>query len=155
VKKPQTHADESLCSADLAEQEILNHTTLGYGVDINALTYEIIGAAFEVSRILGPGFLEKVYENALLFELRKRGLKAENQVPIKVSYKGHSVGEYVADILVEGAVLLELKTVESLDKAHEAQMLNYLKATGMKIGLLINFKADRAQIKRMVLGLEE
>lgn len=110
VSKPRTHADESPCSADLAEQEILNHTTLGHDVDINALTYETIGAVFEVSRILGPGFLEKVYENALLVELRKRGLKAENQIPIKVSYKGHAVGEYVADIIVEDAVLLELWT---------------------------------------------
>jgi GxxExxY protein len=91
----------------------------------------------------------------LLIELRKRGIKAENQVSIKVNYKGHGVGEYVADIVVEQAVILELKTVESLDKSHEAQMLNYLKATGMKIGLLVNFKRQRAQIKRMVLGLEE
>lgn len=112
-------------------------------------------AVFEVGRVPGPGFLEKVYEDALLVELRKRGLKAQNQVPIKVNYKGHAVGGYVADIIVEDVVLLEFKKVESLDKAHEAQRVNYLKATGMNIGLLVNFKAEKAQINRMVLGLEE
>jgi GxxExxY protein len=124
-------------------------------VDINTITYEINGAVFEVNRSLGPGFLEKVSENALLFELRNRRLKAESQIPIKVSYKGHVVGEYVADILVEGKVIIELKTVETIDRAHEAQLLNYLKATGTKVGLIVNFKNPKAQIKRMVLNLEE
>ena len=94
-------------------------------MDINQITYAINGAIFEVNRILGPGFLEKVYENALLVELKKRGLQAESQAPIKVEYKQETVGEYFADILVEGTVVIELKTVESLDKAHEAQLLNY------------------------------
>ncbi len=124
-------------------------------MDINTITYEINGAVFEVNRSLGPGFLEKVYENALLFELRNRRLKAESQIPIKVSYKGHVVGEYVADILVEGKVIIELKTVETIDRAHEAQLLNYLKATGTKVGFIVNFKNPKAQIKRMVLNLEE
>ena len=87
---------------------------------INDITYEIRGALFEVNRILGPGFLEKVYENALLIELENRGLKAGNQVPIKVAYKENYVGDYVADILVEGKVIVELKTVNKLDKNHEA-----------------------------------
>ena len=122
---------------------------------INEITYIINGAIFEVNRILGPGFLEKVYEKALLIELRNRGLKVENQVPINVKYKGQSVGEYIADLLVEEKVIVELKTVESLTKVHEAQLLNYLQATGMKIGLLVNFKSQKAEIKRMVLNLPE
>ena len=118
---------------------------------INEITYIINGAIFEVNRILGPGFLEK----ALLIELRERGLKVKNQVPINVKYKGQSVGEYIADLLVEEKVIVELKTVESLTKVHEAQLLNYLQATGIKIGLLVNFKSQKAEIKRMVLNLPE
>ena len=124
-------------------------------MDINDITYAINGAVFEVNRILGAGFLEKVYENALLFELKRRGLKAKNQVPIKVSYKDNVVGEYIADILVEETVIVEVKTVEKLDNVHEAQLLNYLKATGIRVGLLVNFKHPKAEIKRMVLGLPE
>jgi GxxExxY protein len=124
-------------------------------MDINQITYAINGAIFEVNRILGPGFLEKVYENALLLELKRRGLNADSQVPIKVFYKETVVGEYVADLLVEGKVIVELKTVEKLDKVHEAQMLNYLKATGMQVGLLVNFRHPKAEIKRMVLDLPE
>ncbi len=124
-------------------------------MDINELTYAIRGAIFEVNNILGPGFLEKIYENALLIELRIRGMKAESQVPLKVSYKDNVVGEYFADILVENHVIIELKTVESFEKIHEAQVLNYLKATGLKIGLLVNFKHQKADIKRLVLDLPE
>ncbi len=124
-------------------------------MEINDITYAINGAVFEVNNILGPGFLEKVYENALLVELKKRGLKAKNQVPIKVSYKGEVVGDYAADLLVADKVIVELKTVENLDKAHEAQLLNYLKATGLHVGLLVNFKHKKADIKRMVLDLPE
>ena len=94
-------------------------------------------------------------ENALLIEIRERGLKAENRVPIKVFYKDKVVGEYIADILVEEKVILELKTVDRLEKIHEAQILNYLKATGLQIGLLINFTHPKAEIKRMVLSLHE
>ena len=124
-------------------------------MNINDLTYQINGAIFEVSRTLGAGFLEKVYENALTIELKERGMRAINQVPIKVSYKDTIVGEYFADILVEDKVILELKAVENLSKLHEAQILNYLKATGIQVGLLVNFKHPKAEIKRMVLGLEE
>jgi GxxExxY protein len=124
-------------------------------MEINDITYAINGAVFEVNNILGPGFLEKVYENALLVELKKRGLKAKNQVPITVSYKGEAVGDYVADLLVEEKVIVELKTVENLDGAHEAQLLNYLKATSLHVGLLVNFKHKKADIKRMVLDLPE
>ena len=114
------------------------------------MTYKVNGAIFEVNRILGPGFLEKVYQNALLIELQERGLKAESQVPIKVIYRGNEVGEYVADILVEDEVILELKAVQSLEKIHEAQLINYLKASEKKIGLLINFTHPKAVIKRFV-----
>jgi len=124
-------------------------------MEINDITYAINGAVFEVNNILGPGFLEKVYENALLVELKRRGLKVKNQVPISVSYKGEVVGEYFADLLVEDKVIVELKTVESLDRAHEAQLLNYLKATNFRVGLLVNFKHKKADIKRMVLDFPE
>ena len=124
-------------------------------MNINAVTFAINGAVFEVNRVLGPGFLEKVYENALLIELKKQGIKAESQVLIKVCYKENVVGEYIADILVEGKVIVELKTVETIDKIHEAQLLNYLKATGMRVGILVNFKRPKAEIKRMVFNLPE
>ena len=87
----------------------------------------------------------------MLVELRNSGLKAEAQVPVKVRYKGHEIGEYFADIVVENHVIIELKAIESLQKIHEAQLLNYLKATGYKIGLLINFTYPKAQIKRFAL----
>ena len=124
-------------------------------MDINDVTYAINGVVFEVNRVLGPGFLEKVYENALLIELKRKGLKAGSQAPINVFYKGNAVSEYVVDILVEGKVIVELKTVEKLEKAHEAQLLNYLKATGIHVGLLVNFKHPKAEVKRMVLNLPE
>jgi GxxExxY protein len=120
-------------------------------MDINELTYQINGAIFEVNRELGAGFLEKVYENALLLELANKGLEAENQVPIKVGYKGKEVGEYYADIVVEHQVILEVKAVDSLQKVHEAQLLNYLKATGYKLGLLVNFSHPKAEIRRFIL----
>ena len=115
------------------------------------LTYKIRGAIFEVNRILGHGFLEKVYENALMIELQERELKVESQVPISVQYKKREVGEYFADIVVEDEVILELKAVESLQKIHEAQLLNYLKATGYKLGFLVNFTHPKAEIRRFVL----
>jgi len=120
-------------------------------LEINDLTYKINGAIYEVNRVLGSGFLEKVYENALLVELRLNGLCAENQIPIKVQYKNENIGEYFADIIVENQVILEIKAIHSLDKIHEAQLLNYLKATGYKVGLLVNFTHPKAQIRRFVL----
>ena len=118
---------------------------------LNDITYEIRGAIFEVNKVLGPGFLEKVYENALLVELKTRGLKAESQVPLKVTYKDEIVGDYFADIVVENQVLIELKVVEKLQKIHEAQLLNYLHATGISIGLIVNFSYPKAEIKRFIL----
>lgn len=119
--------------------------------ELRDVTYDINGAVFEVNRVLGPGFLEKVYEKALLIELQQRGLKASSQVPITVTYKGETVGDFYADILVENQIILELKAVERIQKVHTAQILNYLKATKYNIGLLVNFTHPKAEIKRYVL----
>jgi len=120
-------------------------------MDINELTYLINGAIFEVNRELGAGFLEKVYENALLIELKNKGLNVKRQVPIEVNYKGEVVGDYFADIVIEDKIIIELKAVEKLQKIHEAQLLNYLKATEYKIGLLVNFTHPKAEIKRFIM----
>ena len=122
---------------------------------INEITYAIRGAIFEVNRVLGSGFLEKIYENALILELKNRGLKAEGQVPLKVFYKENPVGDYFADIIVEDQVIVELKVAERIEKVHEAQLINYLRATGIRVGLLVNMKHPKAEIKRMVLDLPE
>jgi GxxExxY protein len=120
---------------------------------LNELSEKIIGAAFEVSNILGVGFLEKVYENALNVELELRGLRAQQQAPLKVYYKDELVGDYFADILVENEIIIELKTVKEFDDIHIAQCLNYLKITGLKLCLLINFSKPRVEIKRIVRGI--
>lgn len=112
-------------------------------------TEQIIGAFYHVYNTLGYGFLEKVYENAMAIELRKRGLNVVQQVPIKVYYDGHLVGEYFADLLVEGKVIVELKAVEALAAEHEAQLLNYLKATEIEVGLLLNF-GPKPQVRRKI-----
>jgi GxxExxY protein len=117
---------------------------------LNSITERIIGCAFTVSNKLGSGFLEKVYENALAYELRKAGLKVEQQHPIRVYYDKVVVGDYVADLLVEDCVLVELKAIKILGDVEMAQCLNYLKATGLRICLLLNFGQPRVQIKRIV-----
>jgi len=114
------------------------------------LTRIVIGAAFEVHCTPGRGFLENVYENALLHELRSLEVKAERQAPVSVDYKGQSVDTYFADILVEGVVICEIKAVEAIVDGHLAQLLNYLKATHLQVGLLLNFGARSLRIKRMV-----
>jgi GxxExxY protein len=118
--------------------------------DLNKLTRRIIGCAHAVSNGLGCGFLEKVYENALVHELRGENLYAVQQSPIEIRYDGVVVGQYVADIIVENKVLIELKAVSQFDDTHLAQCLNYLKATGLKLCLLINFGTKRVEIKRIV-----
>jgi GxxExxY protein len=115
------------------------------------LSQRVIGCAFTVSNTLGAGFLEKVYENALAHELRKNGVRAIQQHPITVYYDGTVVGEFAADMLVEDSLLVELKAVKQLDSVHEAQCLNYLKATGFKTCLLLNFGTPKMQIKRLSL----
>ena len=117
---------------------------------LNGLTEKVIGAAFEVSNVLGPGFLEKVYERALLKELRLRGLDAECQVGIEVFYKDQLVGEYLADIVVANTIIVKLKCVGSLSKEHLAQCMNYLKASGKKIALLLNFQRPRLELRRII-----
>jgi GxxExxY protein len=124
-------------------------------MNIDDVTYQIRGVIFEVNKVLGYGFLEKVYEKALMIELSGRGVSVENQVPLKVSYKEQIVGEYFADLLVEGRVIVEIKSVANLLREHQAQLLNYLKATGICVGLLVNFTRNKAEIKRMVLDLPE
>ena len=116
----------------------------------NPITEKIIGCAYTVSNALGAGFLEKVYENALAHELRKAGLKVQQQHPIQVRYDGIVVGDYVADLFIEDCILVELKAVKALDEIHQAQCLNYLKATGLRLCLLINFGKTRVEIKRLV-----
>jgi GxxExxY protein len=113
----------------------------------DALTASIIGCAFKVHRTLGTGFLEKVYENALRLELESCGLKVEQQAAIKVWYAGRVVGDFCADLLVSGEVIVELKAMHNLGKEHEAQLVNYLNATDIEIGLLINFGSS-VQVKR-------
>lgn len=114
------------------------------------ITEQIIGASFEVFRELGYGFLEKVYQRAMKVELELRGLKAEIEKDIQVQYKGQVVGDYRADILVNHCVLVELKVAPVLDSRDQAQLLNELKATGIKVGLLINFGKHKAEFKRLI-----
>lgn len=118
---------------------------------INLITEKIIGASFTVSNELGCGFLEKVYENALAYELSKSGLKVLQQREIDVLYDGFAVGKYYADLFIEDSVIVEVKAISGLDTAHKAQCINYLKATGLKIGLLINFGKPKIEIKRVAL----
>ena len=113
------------------------------------LTSKIIACAYKIHNTLGFGFLEAVYQNALLIELLKTGLHAEKEKKIQVHYDSQLVGDYMADIIVENKIILELKSVKDLHPAHSAQLINYLKATGMEIGLLINF-AESVQIKRKI-----
>jgi len=113
------------------------------------LTAAVIGCAYEVATTLGHGFLEKVYENALAHRLRKAGLDAVQQHPINVYFDGIVVGEFCADILVDNALIVELKSVKELADVHTAQCLNYSKATGLKTCLLINFGKPRIDIKRL------
>jgi len=113
------------------------------------VTEAIIGAFFEVYNSLGYGFLEKVYENALCAEFKQRGLFFVQQLPINVEYRGQVVGEYFADIVVEGSVIVEVKAVRSLLVEHGAQLLNYLKATDYEVGLILNF-GPKAKVVRKV-----
>jgi len=113
----------------------------------NRLTETIIGAFYDVYNALGYGFLEKVYENALKLELKHRGLEVESQKPIKVFYQGSIVGEYFADLCVEGKVIIELKSAEKIRIEHEMQLFRYLKATQIEVGLLLNF-GSKPEIRR-------
>jgi GxxExxY protein len=116
------------------------------------ITAKILKAYFEVYNTLGYGFLEKVYENAMLIELRPQGLACDCQIPIDVIYENNRVGFYVADIIVENVVIIELKAAEAICEAHEAKLINYLRATDIEVGLLLNFgKKNRIQTKSLFL----
>ena len=117
---------------------------------INQLVEKVVGASYDVANTLGAGFLEKAYKRALVIELRSRGIRAESQVPLRVMYKGENGGEYCIDILVESKLVLELKCVQTLIGEHLAQALNYLKATGKHIALLINFQRPKVEWRRVV-----
>ncbi len=114
------------------------------------LSYKIVGLAMEVYNKLGYGFLEKVYENALMILFKREGIKAEQQVPIKVYFEGKVVGDYVADILIDNKIILELKSVERIINAHKAQVLNYLTATGVHLGIILNFGKEELTFERFV-----
>ena len=118
---------------------------------MDALVEKVLGAVFEVSNTLGVGCLEKVYERALLKELHLRGLSALPQSPFPVTYKGESVGDFYADILVEGVLILELKCVEHLTNEHLAQCLNYLRASRLHLCLLLNFQKPKVEFRRVIL----
>ncbi|KAA3618388.1 MAG: GxxExxY protein [Calditrichaeota bacterium] len=118
------------------------------------LSEKIIGCAYKVYNIMGFGFLESVYEKCLLIELRKSGLRAESQMPIDVYYDTELVGEFRADIVVEGIIILELKSVRQLMKTHEVQLVNYLVATKKDVGLLLNFAEMQVEVKRKVRKLD-
>jgi len=125
--------------------------TDGHRLDLlNQVTEGVIGAAIRVSNGLGCGFLEKVYENALVVELRAAGYAVEQQRPVPVTYRGVVVGDYVIDLLVNGSVLVELKAVQALDEVCKAQCINYLKATGLMVCLLINFGRPKLEVKRFM-----
>jgi GxxExxY protein len=117
-------------------------------MDVEALIKTVIECSKNIRKHLGPGYLESVYKNSMLVELKKNGLEYEVEKPINVFYDGVLVGEFRADIDVEGILILELKAVQSLHIAHEIQLVNYLTATGVDDGLLINFGADELQFKR-------
>ena len=114
------------------------------------LSYKIIGLAMEVHSKLGYGFLEKIYENAMMVLLRREGIHATQQAPITVYFDGKVVGDYYADILVDDRIVLELKAIEKLTNIHRAQTLNYLKATGLRLGVLLNFGKEKLQYERFV-----
>ena len=115
------------------------------------LSYEIVAAAIDAWKKLGFGFLGKIYENALMIELRKRKIRCEQQRPIKVHYDGQIIGDFIGDIVVNEEIILELKSGKGINNAHMAQVLNYLKATGLRLGLILNFGPDKLESKRLVL----
>ena len=116
--------------------------------ELNDIAFQIIGAGYQVSNTLGMGFLEKVYENALCWEIRKRSLEVSQQTSVPVFYDGRLVGDYVPDLLVANRVVVEIKATEAVDRIYRAQCINYLRATGMRLCLLLNFGRPRLQVAR-------
>jgi GxxExxY protein len=120
---------------------------------LDALVERVVGAIYEVSNVLGAGFLEKVYERALLKELVLRGMTVQSQAGFPVSYKGQCVGEYIADLVVEQRLVVEIKCVDCFANEHLAQCINYLRASGLKMALLVNFQKPKVEWKRVVYHL--
>ncbi len=143
VTKKLTHEQRSKAGELGSEQR----------ASLEALVESVVGAAYEVSNVLGAGFLEKIYERALMEELGLRGLRVEAQVPFAVAYKGKHVGTYAADLVVEDRLLVEVKCVDQFSTEHLAQCLNYLKASGLHLALLINFRRPKVEWRRVVRDL--
>jgi len=120
---------------------------------LEALVEKVVGAAYEVGNVLGAGFLEKIYERALMEELHIRGVRARAQAPYPVAYKGKHIGTYSADLVVEDRLLVEVKCVEGFSNEHLAQCINYLKASGLHLALLINFRRPKVEWRRIVHNL--
>ncbi len=116
------------------------------------LSYKIIGCCMNVHSEIGPGLLEQCYHNALYFSLKENGLAVGYNVPFNVSYHGNVVGEYFADLVVEGKIIIELKSVKQLTETHTSQLLNYLHIAGCRLGLLVNFQGSALEWKRLVVG---
>ena len=114
------------------------------------ITEKIISSAYEVHRLLGNGYLEKVYENALVKEMAYRNLRSEQQIALEVYYKDYVVGNYIADIIVEDKIILEIKAISGIEEKHFSQLLNYLKTTKKRLGLIINFGANSVEIRRII-----
>lgn len=141
---PRINSEREVHSADMGAEAALKHAEV---------TEKIIGVFYDVYNELGYGFLECVHEESLVIALHEAGLTANRQIPLPVWFRGHKVGEFRADVLVENCVLLELKSARSLDPAHEAQLLHYLKSTEIEIGMLLNFGA-RPQFRRLLFDNE-
>lgn len=121
------------------------------GILYKELSYKIIGLAMEVHRELGYGFLEKVYENALMILLEENNIKVEQQKQIIIKFHGKEIGNYVSDLLVEEKIIIELKVATKIKNFHKAQVANYLKATGKKLGIIINFGTEKLEFERVVM----
>lgn len=124
---------------------------MSLGKEVENITASIIGAAFEVSNTLGHGFLEVIYRRALMHELSTRGLQVGEEVPFDVVYKEATMGRYYCDLIVEKAIIVELKAIDRLNSMHVGQLLNYLKAGGLHVGLLFNFGRPRLEYQRVLL----
>ena len=122
-------------------------------MEYSEITEKIIACAYKVYNKMGYGYLESVYEKCILIELAKIGLNAENQISLKVIYEGRVVGDFVADIIVNDTVIVELKSVSKIVKAHEIQLVNYLVSTNKPVGLILNFAKDKVEVKRKVKEL--
>jgi len=130
--------------------KVMNDSKLKY----KDLTEKIIGCAYRIYNHFGFGFFESVYEKALIIELNANNIKVESQKPIEVFYQNQSVGHFIADLIVEDKIIIELKSIQQLNKVHEVQLVNYLVATGIETGLLINFGEEKVEVKRKIKSLK-